>query len=298
MHILITNDDGPPSAKGSPYVHCLVRHLQKAGHVVSVCLPHTQRSWIGKAYMIGDTLKPVYYRPGKQIHGDFADGTLHEYPSSTSDVEEWILMNGTPASCAHIGLYHFFKDKGPVDLVVSGPNFGRNTTAMNALSSGTIGAAMEAAACRKKSIALSFAYSRTGQQAAIEAACGHSVKVIEALYKQWPKDGSVDLYTVNMPLLEDIAQRKTLWTEMLQNKWGQESCFEEVECETTNDGADDSRGALHSHKHFRWAPRHVDVHRSVDESEPGNDGWAIKEGYTRYVISLDWLFFLLLTSPL
>ncbi len=49
MHILVVNDDGPPSPHSSPYVHSLVRALQAAGHVVSVCLPDTQRSWIGKA---------------------------------------------------------------------------------------------------------------------------------------------------------------------------------------------------------------------------------------------------------
>ena len=37
------------------------------------------------------------------------------------------------------------------------------------------------------------------------------------------------------------------------------------------------------HKHFRWAPKFVDIHRAVDESEPGNDGWAVKEGHIRYV---------------
>jgi len=35
------------------------------------------------------------------------------------------------------------------------------------------------------------------------------------------------------------------------------------------------------HKHFRWAPKFQDIHRAVDESEPGNDGWAVKEGYVR-----------------
>ena len=35
------------------------------------------------------------------------------------------------------------------------------------------------------------------------------------------------------------------------------------------------------HKHFRWAPKFTDIYRSVSESEPGNDGWAVKEGYIR-----------------
>jgi tubulin--tyrosine ligase len=45
-----------------------------------------------------------------------------------------------------------------VDLVLSGPNFGRNTTAIFALSSGTIGGALEGAVCGKKAIALSYAF--------------------------------------------------------------------------------------------------------------------------------------------
>lgn len=298
MHILVTNDDGPPSPESSPYVHCLVRQLQQAGHTVSVCLPHTQRSWIGKAYMIGQTLKPLYYRPGTAVH-DASKGTRHQRPSPTNQVEEWILLDGTPASCAQIGLYHFFHDKGPVDLVVSGPNYGRNSTAVYALSSGTIGAAMEAAVCRKKSIALSFAiFSRQDHHApaVIEAACRHGVKVIEALYKQWPQDGSVDLYSVNVPLVEGVEARKTVFADMLQNKW-EGSCFEEVEDEADTDmeeariregpdgeaGRDGSwvPGTGHLHRHFKWTPRVADVRRSVDDSEPGNDGWILKQGHTR-----------------
>lgn len=299
MHILVTNDDGPPSPESSPYVHCLVRQLQQAGHTVSVCLPHTQRSWIGKAYMIGQTLKPLYYRPGTAIH-DASKGTLHQRPSPTDQVEEWILLDGTPASCAQIGLYHFFHDKGPVDLVVSGPNYGRNSTAVYALSSGTIGAAMEAAVCRKKSIALSFAiFSRQDHHApaVIEAACRHGVKVIEALYKQWPQDGSVDLYSVNVPLVVDVEACKTVFADMLQNKW-EGSCFEEVEDEAGDTDIEEARiregpdgeagrdgswvpGTGHLHRHFKWPPRVADVRRSVDESEPGNDGWILKQGHTR-----------------
>lgn len=35
------------------------------------------------------------------------------------------------------------------------------------------------------------------------------------------------------------------------------------------------------HRHFRWAVKYADVHRSVDESEPGNDGWTLKAGHIR-----------------
>lgn len=304
MHILLTNDDGPPSPHSSPYIRCLVDSLQKAGHTVSVCLPHTQRSWIGKAHMIGQTVKPLYYRPSEAIYGEEAQGTTHFKPSRDGNVEEWILVDGTPASCVQIGLHHFFQERGPIDLVVSGPNYGRNSTAVFALSSGTLGAALEAAACGQKAIALSFAFfSRNHDPVIIDGACRHSVRVIEALYKQWPQDRSVDLYTVNVPLVEGVEEHKTVWTEMLQNYWTGGSCFQEVEGSIGDEDEEEERiregvtGEVaakpgkdpkpssvpgHTHKHFKWAPRFGDVYKSVEDSGPGSDGWEVKEGNTRY----------------
>lgn len=304
MHILVTNDDGPPSPTSSPYVHSLVKELEKAGHTVSVCLPHTQRSWIGKAHMIGQTVKPTYYRPPQTFDpaagaNAAAQGSTHPRPSRSGH-DEWILVDGTPASAAQIGLHHFFQDRGPIDLVVSGPNYGRNSTAVFALSSGTLGGALEAAVCRKKAIALSYAFSsRNHDPVIIDAASRHSVRVIEAIYRQWPADGSVDLYTVNVPLEEGVESRKTLFTNMLQNYWGAGgACFEEVEGSVgdedeeeqlireggesqPNGGNLEPSAEKSAHKHFKWAPKFTDVHKSVEESAPGNDGWAVKEGLTR-----------------
>ncbi|KAK2603525.1 hypothetical protein QQS21_004294 [Conoideocrella luteorostrata] len=295
MHILVTNDDGPPSSHSSPYIHCLVKHLEDAGHIVSVCLPHTQRSWIGKAHMIGQTLRPLYFTPSANIHGDDTEGITHNLPSSSDDAVEWVLIDGTPASCVQIGLYHFFQDKGPIDLVVSGPNYGRNTTSVFALSSGTLGAALEAAVCRRKSIALSFAFfSRNHDPVIIEAACRHGVRVIEALYKQWPTDESTDLYSVNVPLVEGVESNKTLWADMLQNYWREGSCFQEIEGhagdpdeeeERIREGEVDNEANTgpakgHKHKHFKWTPRLTDVYKSVELSGPGNDGRIVREGNT------------------
>jgi 5'/3'-nucleotidase SurE len=252
--------------------------------------------------MIGKTLTPRYYRPSTEAHGEKSQGTTHERPSPSGDVEEWILIDGTPASCVQIGLHHFFQDKGPIDLVVSGPNYGRNTTAVFALSSGTLGGALEAAVCRKKSIAVSFAFfSRNHDRDIIEAACRRSVKVIETLYKQWPTDSSVDLYSVNVPLVEEVETEKTIWTDMLQNYWNEGSCFQEIdgdagtgsqeEAEIREGPGGEADGAAtsgsgnrgHTHKHFKWAPRFTDVYKSVDDAPPGNDGWAVREKMTRRV---------------
>ncbi|KAM0487019.1 hypothetical protein ACHAPX_000286 [Trichoderma viride] len=284
MHILVTNDDGPPSYH-SPYIHTFVRHLERAGHTVSCCFPDTQRSWIGKAHMIGQTLKPMYYHPSANSHGDDIEGTTHARPSPSGDVEEWVLIDGTPASCVQIGTNHLFQHKGPIDLVVSGPNYGRNSTAIFALSSGTLGAALEAAACRDKSIALSF--SQTHDAKLIDAACRHSLRIIEYLYKNWPTDGSTDLYTINVPLVDNIETNPVVWTDILQNYWSKEGCFEAIEpqdeAERIGNGADGTvNGASKglTHKNFKWAPKIMEVHNTIQEGGPGSDGWVVREGHT------------------
>ncbi|KAM0331673.1 hypothetical protein ACHAQA_003352 [Verticillium albo-atrum] len=309
MHILVTNDDGPPSPHSSPYVASLVAELKKAGHTVSVCLPHTQRSWIGKAHIIGQSVKPTYYTPSANLYGDDTEGTIHTRPTTsdpsspaTFDADkEWVLVDGTPASCVQIGLHHFFSERGPVDLVVSGPNYGRNTTAVFALSSGTLGGAMEGAVCGKKSIALSYAFfSRNHDPVIIDGAARHGVRVIEKLYADWPADGSVDLYSVNVPLVEGVESHKTLWTAVLQNYWREHGCFQELDGDAADENVEEERireGAggevqggerkadevthKHRQRHFKWAPSFADVYKSVEEAPPGNDGWAVKEGHTR-----------------
>ena len=213
-------------------------------------------------------------------------------------------MDGTPATCAQLGLYHFFRDRPPVDLVVSGPNYGRNCTSLFSLSSGTIGGALEAAVCQKRAIALSFAFfSRDHDPDLIADACKHSIKLIEHLSRTWAND--VDVYSVNVPLMKIDGERKIMVTYALQNYWTSGSSFAEVEPsheadpesqekQIRNDGdanlsdeqnaaSRDGKGSGHQHHWFKWAPKFADVQKSVEASEPGNDGWAIRQGYTRYV---------------
>ncbi|OJD18091.1 5'/3'-nucleotidase SurE [Emergomyces pasteurianus Ep9510] len=308
MHILVVNDDGPPSNQSSPYVHSLVHTLESAGHVVSVVLPHRQRSWIGKAHLVGATVKPTYFRPGT-LHKD--DGTIHHLPRG-SDGEndskepggnEWILIDSTPASCVQIGLFHYFKDRGPINLVISGPNYGRNSTAVFALSSGTIGGALEAAVCGYKAIALSYAFSsRDHDPIVIAEASRHSVRLIGHLYENWEEN--VDFYSINVPLELGVSDSKILYTNVLDNRWTSGSCFEAIDAEQSGEGPDLQEQKLrqagevdagigkgngmgtgtttpgHRHMHFKWAPKFSDVYKSVELSPPGNDGWAVKEGIT------------------
>lgn len=193
-----------------------------------------------------------------------------------------------------------------MDVVVSGPNYGRNTTTLFALSSGTIGGAFEAATCGKRAIAVSYAFSsRNHDPVIIAEASKHSVRLVEYLCQNW--DDKVDVYNINVPLEPGVSQNKTVYTDMLENQWSSGSCFQAVDAMTTVDnpelqekklrdqgekagatpdvsgGKRPVRGPSLTHKHFKWAPNFSDVYRSVEESEPGNDGWAVKQGMTRFV---------------
>lgn len=242
--------------------------------------------------MVGQTLTPTYFRPGT-LHND--DGITSERPFD-DDGEEWILIDGTPASCAQIGLHHLFKDKEPIDLVVSGPNYGRNTTAVFALSSGTIGGAMESAMNGTRSIALSYAFdSRIHDPEIISAASQLSTQLIEKLVKEWPED--VHLYSINVPLRKGVENTKILYTEMLQNRWVSGSSFQELpeeaddidpnaEEQAIRDGDNAVNGNVNkpprkTHRKFKWSPNFADVHGFVADAKRG-DGWEVSQGNVTY----------------
>lgn len=243
--------------------------LESAGHVCSVILPNQQRSWIGKAHFIDRVLTPTYLSPGPVFQ---YQGVVSDSPPTDSSNNHWVLIDSTPASCVQIGLNHFFKERGPIDLVVSGPNLGQNATVLFSLSSGTIGAAMEGALCGKRAVALSFE-DKTNQHdpAAVTEAARHSVKLIEHLNTSWPDD--VDVYTINVPLKTGISKERVLYTKMFKNRWSPGvSSFQEVI----------SAEAGRPQKQFRWAPQLDEIRASVHNGEPNDDGLVVEKGYTRY----------------
>jgi tubulin--tyrosine ligase len=210
------------------------------------------------------------------------------------------LVNSTPATCSQLGLAHCFKDRKPIDLVVSGPNYGRNTTAIFALSSGTLGAALEAAVCGAKAIAISFAFfDRLNDPKIVAQSCRQGVRVIEYLAKQQWDAGRV--YTVNVPVKDGVEKQPVVWTEMLQNQWSSSSCFDETpgvvedaDAEETKLRKQESKGGEEPKqeqkqtqdaskwepRHYKWAPKFKDVYESVEKAGPGNDGWAVQQGQT------------------
>ncbi|KAL4911300.1 hypothetical protein BDW74DRAFT_7366 [Aspergillus multicolor] len=229
MHILLVNDDGPPSARLSPYVQPLVNALQRAGHLVSVAIPAASRSWIGKAHIIEAPLKATYVPPAAFRN----DGTWDEsYTVSDESETSWpwvVITNGTPASCVQLGLFNLFSDRPPIDLVISGPNHGRNASTIYNLSSGTVGGALEAATCGKRGIAVSFGSKDPQPDDIIEAAARLAVRIVHHLLENW--DERVELYNLNIPMRLDVETRPVLYTRTLPYYWSQGCLYAEVDAD-------------------------------------------------------------------
>lgn len=276
MHVLITNDDGPPSEETSPFVHHLINALKElTDWKISVVLPHTQRSWIGKAHLIGQTLTATYIYPSSTEVGKY-DGPYLERQKDRQGAEEWALLDGTPASCTNVGLHYLTEDKGPVDLVISGPNLGRNSSALYIMSSGTVGAAMEGALCGVRAIGVSFGFQTMDENERSHAvdACRMSVRIIKHLYANWNPEAQ--LYSVNVPLYADLNDKtKIVYTEIFDNLWGAsfqpDKKAEEGETENKN------------LTQFVWQPNFAAVDASVKNSGPNTDAGALNRGNIRYV---------------
>lgn len=286
MRVLITNDDGGPNDLASPYIKYLVTAiLQHTNWDITICVPFSQKSWIGKAHFAGRdvAVKYIYssisHPEDNSYHGPFP--RPQEKLKSNPDLMEWCLVdNGTPATCTDIGVNHMCGSPDNVDLVLSGPNVGRNSTALYALSSGTVGGAMEGVHQGKRAIALSYSYALdpdVGSTILTEASL-LSIKIVQQLWDTWNDD--VQVYTVNIPLDENIKVGKTkiYHVPMLENKWGK-SLFEKEEIPTNTEHSDIVDGSVTDGVIFRWRPNFDIVHKAVDASEGFTDGKAIAQGH-------------------
>lgn len=306
----VVNDDGPPSKKLSPYIRPLVDALKDAGHRVSVAIPAASRSWIGKAHIIGASLTATYVHPNSfREDGTWVDESEKEQntaapttttngympptpaascehlnvstPSSDENESEkeedyWVVIsNGTPASCAQLGLYSLFPSRGNIDLVISGPNHGRNASTIYNLSSGTVGGALEAATCGKRGIALSFGSKDEQPPATIAAAARLSTRVIEYLYRNW--DERVELYNLNVPMREDVETRPVRYTRALRNEWTKASLYAEVVEKVEKQ----QKGKSNRIRQFCWDTELSDIKRSLAESPHGTDARTVLDGFTR-----------------
>jgi len=177
--ILLTNDDGYKSVG----FLSLLKELSKQFSVVAVA-PSEEKSWVGKSISSKKELELQ-----KVKIGDF----------------DILSLNGTPADCAQVGLYNVLERKPK--LVVSGINTGTNVGAARILSSGTIGAAMEASLDGLKAIASSVYFGETGRSTdffdaknykLFENAAKITTKIIRIFLESGFEPG-VDVISINMP---------------------------------------------------------------------------------------------------
>lgn len=231
MHVLLTNDDGPLDDLSCPYMKYLVDEINRSTDwKVLIVVPNQQRSWIGKAHFAGKSLSTTYIYTKDSTTTFSTDINKFEGPFEkpnqdliSQKYQEWCLVDSTPAACTDIGIHHLNKDEEPIDLVVSGPNFGKNSGNLYILASGTVGAAMEAVTHGVKSIALSYEFRDLNHDYnVLKEASKISVSLIEHLYEQLQTQEQVDLFSVNVPLIPSLKAGETRikYAPILNNKWG------------------------------------------------------------------------------
>ena len=178
MRILITNDDGVNSS-GIVAAKDAVSELGDI-HVVA---PATQQSGIGHALTL--------FEPMRVTLSNLRDGS------------KAYSVSGTPTDAVIIGIYELMDEKP--DLVISGINIGENLGMAELTTSGTIGAAMEAAAHGIPAIAASIQVTRDDikfHDGHVDLDFGFAQKTITRLSKMIIKKGlpeGIDFLNLNIP---------------------------------------------------------------------------------------------------
>ncbi|WP_428928646.1 5'/3'-nucleotidase SurE [Marinibacterium sp. SX1] len=176
MRILITNDDGI-NAPGLKVLHAIAEDLAGPDGEVWTVAPAFEQS--GVAHKISYT-----------------------HPMMVSELGERLYAaEGSPADCVLTAIHDVMPDCPP-DLVLSGVNRGNNS-AENALYSGTLGGAMEAALQGIPAMALSQYYG-PGNRALdnpFEAALTHGAPLLRRILAATPAhSGDYRLfYNINFP---------------------------------------------------------------------------------------------------
>lgn len=187
--ILLTNDDGPPGPSSPfmvPFAKALAETEPTWAEALTVLIPHRQRSWIGKGFLTDDLAH------------------LDEVVIKGFESKPWKTLSATPAGCVNFALHHL-PEAEAFDLVISGPNFGRNVSSSLTLSSGTVGAALEGALLNRRAISLSFGIFQREwmeDEAIMQRACEAMMQAVVMLWQTWEPE--VDVYNVNVPIVPHL----------------------------------------------------------------------------------------------
>ena len=230
-NILISNDDGV-YASGI----LAAKHAVEDLGDVTIVAPSNQQSGIGRALTL--------FEPLRINSLNLSDGT----PAYS--------VSGTPTDAITLGIFELLNEKP--DLVISGINVGHNTGKGELTTSGTIGAAMEAAALGVPSIAVSQQVSSSTMKFERNVELDYSItekllyEVSEKLLKKGLPKG-IDLLNLNVP-------SKPSSEEILLTRLGERMYVPEIDVRS------DPRG-----KPYYW----IDGLPYKGEEE-GTDGYALK----------------------
>lgn len=178
MRILITNDDGVNSSG----IIAAKRSVENLG-VIDIVAPATQQSGIGHALTL--------FEPIRVTSTNLADGT------------EAYSVSGTPTDAVLVGIFEIAANKP--DLIISGINVGENLGMSELTTSGTIGAAMEAAAHDIPAISVSLQVTRGDikfHDGHVDVDFTHAQKITERVARIISEKGlpdGVDFVNLNIP---------------------------------------------------------------------------------------------------
>lgn len=237
MKLLIANDDGVYAAGIAALANSL-----KTEHQVVICAPAAERSGASHSitFMVPLVAEPV---------------TLAACP----DVRAYSIA-GTPADCVRLGYSNLEPD---IDMVISGINHGSNV-GRDVLYSGTVSAAMEAAAQGIPALAVSID-ARFPQH--LEAAARAAVQAVNLLQKQPLPPGYI--LNLNVPDLPE-KELKGIRTARLGHMADRRPYERRV----------DPYGRT-----YYWIPGH----KGSPQPQPGTDVALMKAGYiTLTPLCIDW----------
>ncbi len=237
MRILLTNDDGI-NAPGLRALEAIAAEVAGPDGEVWVVAPAFEQS--GVAHAISYTHPMMIARLADRRHA----------------------AEGSPADCVLAGLHDVMRDKRP-DLVLSGVNRGNNS-AENALYSGTLGGAMEAALQGIPAMALSQYYGprNLGLDNPFDAAIRHGAAVVRKVLDAMPAEDTEYrlFFNINFP---PVPGDEVKGVRVTRQGWRPDTCFG-VEPHTSPSG-----------RRFLWIKggnQHV-------ETAPGTDAAANLDGY-------------------
>lgn len=190
MKILISNDDGVNSSG----IMAAKRAVENLGDA-TVVAPSSQQSGVGRALTLFEPLR------------------INQ--TKLKDESPAFSVTGTPTDAVTLGIFELMDEKP--DLAISGINIGENIGKGELTTSGTIGAAMEAASCGIPSIAISQQVIRGDikfEDGHVELDYSLSEKILYKIAKNILKKGlpeNIDILNVNIPshpLKEDVLITK------------------------------------------------------------------------------------------